>query len=60
MASTSKDDRLRPTRQEMTLAATDRAAHENLRSEAEARKDLTAQLKARRIKKEADERRDER
>jgi hypothetical protein len=41
-------------------AATNRAAREILRSEAEARKDLTARLNARRIKKEAEERRDER
>lgn len=56
MASKSKGDRLRPTRQELTLAATDRAAREILRSEAEARLDLMSRLKAKRIEKEADER----
>ena len=59
MAKKPKDDRLRPTRQEMTLAATDRAAREIIRSEAEARHELTERLKASRIEKEADERGEE-
>ncbi|MDG4648747.1 hypothetical protein P6F26_09850 [Roseibacterium sp. SDUM158017] len=58
MGSKAKDDRLRPKRQEMALAATDRAAREIIRSEAEARKDLKTRLKASRIEKEADEQSD--
>ncbi|KAA9005657.1 hypothetical protein [Histidinibacterium aquaticum] len=57
MTSISKENRLRPTRQEMALATTDRVARNILRCEAEARKDLTARLKASRINKEVQERR---
>jgi hypothetical protein len=55
MAKKSRNDRYVPTRQEEALAATDRAARQIMRTETEARLSLTANLKARRLQKEAEE-----
>jgi hypothetical protein len=53
MSGSSADDHRRPTRQEANLAATDRAAREIIRSEAENRRDLAERLRASRLRKEA-------
>jgi hypothetical protein len=55
MTSSSDNDQPRATRQETKLEATDRAAREIIRTEADARRDLTARLKASRLKNEAGE-----
>lgn len=55
MTRKSGNDRHAPTRQEAKLAATDRAAREIIRTEAEARLNLTASLKERRLRKEAED-----
>ncbi|MGP1358958.1 hypothetical protein [Roseicyclus sp.] len=59
MSGSSSDDHRRPTRQEANLAATDRAARDILRSEAEARRDQAERLKAIRLEREAGRRPDD-